>query len=238
MRHPCGVKRSRRRTAVSWSGGKDSALALWKAKSGGLSVEYLLNTVRCESDRVAFHGVRSGLIKKQADLLELPLLQKRVGDDDYKERFLEALDELANKGITTVVFGDIDVEQNRAWCESVCREAGIEPYFPLWSRDQRGLIREFIDSGFKAVVVAVDSSYFDKSVLGTSLDDAWLGLIEGKRSSGTSLTYCGENGEYHTFVTSGPNFKSRIKLLETRKSIRDGFGQLDVVRFEVAPRRS
>lgn len=192
-------------------------------------MEYLLNTVRCESDRVAFHGVRSGLVRKQAELLEIPLLQKHVGDDDYKERFLDALDELGRKGVTMMVFGDIDIDQNRGWCESVCREARIEPYFPLWGGDQRALLQEFIESGFKAVVVSIDSTQFDKSALGSPLDLAWLEKIQERRRLGSPLTFCGENGEYHSFVFDGPLFRAPLGFSKGESVFRQNHWLIDLV---------
>ena len=107
--------------AISWSGGKDSCLAYWKAKSEGLDVGYMLNTFRRDSGRVAFHGVKAEFIQAQASAMGIPLLQTGVGDSDYEVRFLEALSELRGRGVEGVVFGDIDVRQNRGWCEGVCR---------------------------------------------------------------------------------------------------------------------
>ncbi len=223
------MKRSRHRTAVSWSGGKDSALALWKAASGGLSIDYLLNTVREDSDRVAFHGVRAELVKRQADAMDLPLLQKRVGDWDYRQKFLEGLDELKGKGITTIVFGDIDIQEHRDWCESVSLESGLEPHFPLWAADQDQLMRELVSSGFRALVVSVDCTFFDKDALGAFLDEDWLGEVLRRKSQGSGLTACGENGEYHTFVFDGPPFKRPVTFDRGEKVLRSNHWLMDLL---------
>ena len=200
--------------AVSWSGGKDCCSAYRKAVSEGFDVQYLLNTYREDSGRVAFHGVRAELIQMQAEALGKALVQKTVGYNNYEEIFLGALMELKSKGVEGVIFGDIDVRQNREWCESVARRAGLESVFPLWNMDQKKLLEEFIGAGFKAIVVALDSKFLTKDDLGRSIDQAWLERIEGlrKEATGLPITYCGENGEYHSFVFGGPFFKSDVKI--------------------------
>lgn len=169
------------RVAVSWSGGKDSCLAYWKASSEGFDVKYLLNTYREDSGRVAFHGVRAELIRKQADALGKTLIQRKVGNDNYEEMFLGALTELESKGAEGVVFGDIDVRQNREWCERVTSKAGLGSIFPLWNMDQKGIIEEFIGAGFKAIVVALDSKFLTRDDLGKRIDLAWIERIEDLR---------------------------------------------------------
>lgn len=196
--------------AVSWSGGKDSCLACFKTMNDASRVDYLLNTVRRESNRVAFHGVRAEMITSQAESLGIPLLQKQVGDDDYRGIFSEALMELSHDGVTRMAFGDIDVQQNRDWCENVCGEIGLEAVFPLWGRGQRDLLMEFLDLGFKAITVCVDAGFFEKTDLGRPLDEAWVKRLDEGMNKGVGSTYCGENGEYHTFVSDGPMFKRKI----------------------------
>jgi len=198
--------------AVSWSGGKDGCLAYWKAKSEGLDVGYMLNTFRRDSGRVAFHGVKAEFIQAQASAMGIPLLQTGVGDSDYEARFLEALSELRGRGVEGVVFGDIDVRQNRDWCEGVCRKIGLEAIFPLWMQDQKSIMEKFIGAGFKAIVVALNSRFLLREDLGRILDSQWLERIEVLRSGAKEnpITYCGENGEYHTFVHGGPAFSREI----------------------------
>ncbi len=217
--------------AISWSGGKDCCLAYWKAVSEGLDVQYLLNTYREESGRVAFHGVRAELIQRQADAVGRTLVQKAVGDGNYGEVFLGALAELGSKGVEGIVFGDIDVIQNREWCETMTRKAGLESVFPLWNMDQKEIIEEFIGAGFKAIVVALDSKFLTKDDLGTRIDQAWMGRIENLRREATDvpITFCGENGEYHSFVFGGPCFKSDIKVKTGESIMRNGYWLIDVM---------
>jgi len=198
------------KTATSWSGGKDSCLATWKIIQAGVRVDYLLNTVRRESDRVAFHGVKAEFVQAQARSMGIPLIQRRVGDDDYRQIFVSALEDLKTKGVGSMVFGDIDVQQNREWCERVCHEVGLEPLFPLWGADQRELLSEFIAAGFKAVTVCVDAAFFSEAELAKTLDSTWVSRLDEGRKAGTGSTYCGENGEYHTFVCDGPLFRHPI----------------------------
>ena len=216
--------------ACSWSGGKDCCLAYWKALSSGKEIGYLLNTFRKESGRVAFHGVRAELVREQADSLGVRLLQKEVFGDGYEEQFLEALLELKAEHVSGVVFGDIDVRENRQWSENVCRKAGLDSYFPLWDLDQKGILSSFIGIGFKAVVVAVDERSLNEGDLGRQLDWDWLDHIETLNSSSRSppITYCGENGEYHTFVYDGPPFRYPIGFRPGVKVHRDGHWLIDL----------
>ena len=217
--------------AVSWSGGKDCCSAYWKAVSEGFDVQYLLNTYREDSGRVAFHGVRAELIRKQADALGKTLIQRKVGNDNYEEMFLGALTELKSKGAEGVVFGDIDVRQNREWCERVTSKAELESIFPLWNMDQKEIVEEFIGAGFKAIVVALDSKFLTKDDLGRRIDHAWLKRIEGLRieAKGVPMTYCGEKGEYHSFVFGGPAFKWDVKIITGNSVMRNGYWLVDVL---------
>ena len=223
--------------AVSWSGGKDCCLAYWKASSEGFDVKYLLNTYREDSGRVAFHGVRAELIRKQADALGKTLIQRKVGNDNYEEIFLGALTELKSKGVEGVVFGDIDVQQNREWCERVTSKAELESIFPLWNMDQKEIVEEFIGAGFKAIVVALDSKFLTRDDLGRRIDHAWLKRIEGLRieAKGAPITYCGENGEYHSFVFGGPSFKSDIRIRVGTPVRKDSYWLLDVLNPSDSP---
>jgi uncharacterized protein (TIGR00290 family) len=154
-----------------------------------------------------------------------------VGDDDYEELFLEALSELKSKGVEGVIFGDIDVVQNREWCERVATKAGLKAIFPLWNLDQKRIMQDFIGAGFKAIVVALDSKFLTKDDLGKMVDRAWMDRIEDLRRQATSvpITYCGENGEYHTFVFGGPCFKMDIKIKTGNTVERNGYWLIDVM---------
>ena len=216
--------------ACSWSGGKDCCLAYWNMFSDGKGIGYLLNTYRRESGRVAFHGVRAEMVQRQADSLGVRLLQKEVFGNCYEEQFIEALLELKAEHVSGVVFGDIDAKENRQWAENVCRKAGLDSYFPLWDIDQKRILSSFIELGFKAAVVAVDDKFFNEGELGRQLDRDWLMHISELNSSGRDppITYCGENGEYHSFVYDGPAFRSPIEFRRGVKVHRDGHWLIDL----------
>jgi uncharacterized protein (TIGR00290 family) len=216
--------------ACSWSGGKDCCQAYWKVVSSGQDIGYLLNTYRRESGRVAFHGVRADLIRKQAESIGVHLLQKEVFGDCYEEQFLEALEQLKDRDVTGIVFGDMDVAENRQWAENVCRRAGLDSYFPLWGIDQKAVLNDFIKMGFKAMVVATDQRFFGEEALGHELDENWVNHISRFNSiDGNPLvTYCGENGEYHTFVYDGPAFKFPIDIQIGETVNRDGHWLVDL----------
>lgn len=216
--------------ACSWSGGKDSCLAYWKARSGGLKIGYLLNTYRRESGRVAFHGVRAELVCEQADSIGVELIQKEVNGENYEDMFLDALLQLKSHRVEGIVFGDMDVQQNRQWSEGVCRKAGLKSFFPLWEMDQKGILEDFISSGFKAIVVAVDSRFLDEGDLGHPIDKSWLDRIAlaNAQGGGPGITYCGENGEYHTFVYDGPLFESAVDFRLGQRVYREGYWLLDL----------
>lgn len=216
--------------AISWSGGKDCCSAYWKAVSEDIDIQFLLNTFREDSGRVAFHGVRSELIQKQADALDKTLIQKIVHDEDYEEIFLGALLELKSHGVKGVVFGDIDVRENREWCERVASKAGLDSIFPLWNINQKKIIEDFIESGFKAIVVALDSRFLEKNDLGRNIDHAWLTRIEDlmKVATNVPITHCGENGEYHSFVYGGPSFKYDIGIELGRSVMKNNHWLIDL----------
>jgi diphthine-ammonia ligase len=216
--------------ACSWSGGKDCCHAYWKMITAGNDVGYLLNTYRRESGRVAFHGVRADLVRRQAESIGVRLLQKEVFGDRYEDQFFEALMELKGRDVTGVVFGDIDVQENRRWAESICRKADLDSYFPLWGIDQKTILTDFIGMGFKGVVVAVDQRFLNEEELGHELDKSWLNHISKLNSviKNPPLTYCGENGEYHTFVYGGPPFRSPIKFSKGEKVHREGHWLIDL----------
>jgi uncharacterized protein (TIGR00290 family) len=216
--------------ACSWSGGKDCCQAYWKEVSLGQDIGYFLNTYRRESGRVAFHGVRADLIRKQAESIGVHLLQKEVFGDCYEAQFLEALEQLKDRDVTGIVFGDMDVAENRQWAENVCRRAGLDSYFPLWGIDQKAVLNDFIGMGFKAMVVATDQRFFGEETLGHELDENWVNHISQFNSiDGNPLvTYCGENGEYHTFVYDGPAFRFPIDIQIGEKVNRDGHWLVDL----------
>jgi uncharacterized protein (TIGR00290 family) len=220
------------RVFVSWSGGKDSCLAGYRAIASGLDVRYLANTVSEDGQRSCSHGVSADVIRRQAEAMGIPIVQRRTTGETYEAEFIEMLRAFRQEGIEGGVFGDIDFNPHREWIERVCREAYITPNLPLWLESQSKLIREFIDSGFEAIVVAAKADFFDAEVLGRKVDGDFVKSLEDMVST-KGITLCGEAGEYHTLVIDGPIFKKRLEILETRKTTRDGIHFLEILNLDI-----
>lgn len=209
---------------VSWSGGKDSCLACYKAMLEGYNVSCLVNTISREYRRVRFHGIRDRLIQTQAEAIGTALLQIETSGDDYERDFKKGVKNLIlNEDIYGMVFGDIHLEHSREWAEKICGELGIKAIEPLYHKHPEEILLHFIDSGFEAYVTSCQSDLVDKKFIGRRLDKKFLGDI-----SKLGIDVCGENGEYHTVVTDGPIFKQKINLLESQRVLRDGYWFLDI----------
>jgi uncharacterized protein (TIGR00290 family) len=217
------------RVVLSWSGGKDGALALRELlDTGDVEIHALLTTVTEEYDRVSMHGIRRELLEAQAAAMGLPLIMVMIPKDCtnevYAERMGAAMQELKGEGIGVVAFGDIHLEDVRKYREERLSSVGIDARFPLWGKDTKALARRFIDDGFKAVVTCVDTEQLDGSFSGREIDDNFLGFLPSK------VDPCGENGEFHTFVYDGPMFIAPVRhRLGDRVLREDRFLFTDVV---------
>lgn len=201
---------------VSWSGGKDSCLACYKAIKKGFEIEYLFNTISDKYDRSLFHGVRSKLLKAQAKSMGVPMIQKPVDEDNYETEFVGVLKKARKEGIKYGIFGDIYLANGKKWVEKVCKKADIKPIFPIWGMKTEKIMKDFIRSGFKSIVISANSKFFDKDILGREINKE---LMEDLKRMKT-VDICGENGEFHTFVYDGPIFKKRVKLDKGKKVLR------------------
>ncbi|MFA5309122.1 MAG: diphthine--ammonia ligase [Dehalococcoidales bacterium] len=215
------------KTFASWSGGKDCCLALYRAKAAGRDVRYLVNMVTADGKRSCSHGIAAAVIAKQAEALGIPIAQRRTTGDNYQSVFIETLKELKREGVTGGVFGDIDFEPHREWIEQVCAEAGVKPHLPLWQEDQAGLMEEFLDAGFTAVVVAVRADLLGKEALGRVVNREFLAYIAGLNKG---ITPCGEAGEFHTLVVDGPIFGKRLEIAESEKVSRGDHHFLEILK--------
>jgi diphthine-ammonia ligase len=198
---------------ASWSGGKDSCLAVYRAMQSGMDVRYLANMVTEDGQRSWSHGIRTAVIKKQAEALGIPIVQQPTAGNTYEAAFIEMLKNFRQEGIEGGVFGDIDLMPHREWNEKVCREAGIFLHLPLWNEDQKKLMEEFIGAGFKAVVITVKAELFGKEALGRVVNKKFLNFLAWLKG----VTPCGEAGEYHTLVVDGPIFKKRLEIIKSEK---------------------
>ena len=195
----------------NWSGGKDSALALYLLKKdASFEIITLLTSLNAESDRISMHGVRSDLLQAQAKSLDLPLetlkLPSEISMAGYDSLMGDTLEDLKKYGITHAVYGDIYLEDLKKYREERLQEKGLKAVFPLWGSSTRTLIQEFLTLGFKTIVVAIDGSKLDKSFVGRVMDQSFIEDLPD------NVDPCGENGEFHTFVYEGPIFKQPIKF--------------------------
>lgn len=214
----------------SWSGGKDSCLACYKAISDGYEISYLFNTVSVEFKRVRFHGTEAELIRRQAQAIGIPLLQIETSPNGYEQEFKEGVRSLIPNGINGMVFGDIHLLHCREWAERICKELCIQAIEPLWGQNPEEILLDFIESGFEAIVISTQANLLDEEWLGRKLDKDFLQDIRKHRR----IDACGENGEYHTLVTNGPMFRQRIEILESQKILRDGYWFLDIRKYQVS----
>ncbi|HEX5593839.1 MAG TPA: ATP-binding protein [Solirubrobacterales bacterium] len=214
--------------ALSWSGGKDSALALRALREEmGTEPVALLTTITEDYDRISMHAVRTELLRAQAratgiELVEIPIPAGCV-NATYEERMATALGSPPLDRVPTIAFGDLFLEDVRAYREERLTGAGRSALFPLWGRDTTALAREFIAAGFGATLVSVDPRQLDPAFVGRRFDESLLAdLPDG-------VDPCGENGEFHTFVHSGPIFDARLEVELGETVTRDGFAFQDLV---------
>lgn len=204
----------------TWSGGKDSAMALYELqKNPGYEVIALLTTVTGEYDRISMHGVRRELLERQAASCGIPLeivtISKNAPNEEYEKNMTAALKKHRDAGISLVAFGDIFLEDLRKYREENLRKIGMEALFPLWKRDTSALAESFIDAGFRAVITAVDSTALDGSFCGREYDRHFLSDLPPE------VDPCGENGEFHSFVYDGPIFRGPVACITGDIVFRD-----------------
>ena len=216
---------------VSWSGGKDSCLALREIqKTPGLHVEALLTTVTRDFDRISMHGVRRVLLEQQAASLGLPLHQilisKGATNEEYESKMGEALSAYRDRGIDRIAFGDLFLADIRAYRQRLLAKHDMVGLYPIWGRNTSELIREFIAAGFKTALVCVDPAQLDPSFVGRVIDDEFLAQLP------PGVDPCGENGEFHTFVFDGPIFRNPVKFSFGEIVCRDSYWFCDLVPAE------
>ena len=216
------------RALIAWSSGKDSAWALHEARrSGELEIVGALTTVTHEFCRVSMHGTREELLAAQLEAARLPAVNVRIPfpcpNEIYEREMAAALNEAKRAGVSHVVFGDLFLEDIRAYRESRLAEIGITPVFPLWHRPTGALAREMIDGGLEGYLVCVDRKKLPASFAGRKFDRALLDSLPA------DIDPCGENGEFHSFVTEGPMLAHPIKVAVGDTVERDGFAFADLM---------
>jgi len=208
---------------VAWSGGKDSAFALREILGDRCyRVAALLTTVTAEYDRISMHGVRRTLLRRQAESLGLPLeevlISPGASNDEYESNMGATLAPLRSRvpGLDTVVFGDLFLADIRAYRERMLARIGMRGLFPLWLRNTRALAHDFVQLGFRAVVVCVDAAQLAGEFAGREFDADLL------RDLPPGVDPCGERGEFHTFVYAGPGLRQPVRHARGPVVVRDG----------------
>jgi len=206
-----------------WSGGKDSALALIRARARGLDVARLVNFYDPATDRVRFHATRSDVIKAQADAIGIEIRQLGIPWDRYEPSFRETLASLKAEGFAGVVFGDIHLADVRAWYEERVLAAGLAHVEPIWGEPPAALVAEFVASGSRAVLTCVEKAKLGEQWLGRVIDERFAAEI-----GATGIDPAGENGEYHSCTFAGPLFRAPLRWRAGARRDDERFAQLDV----------
>ncbi len=201
----------KKKAIFNWSGGKDSALCLYKIlQSQEYEIMCLLTSVSEQYQRISMHGVRVDLLEAQVKSIGLPLIKMQIPEmptmESYENTMRTTLTELKSQGATVSIFGDIFLEDLRIYRENKLLELNLKGIFPLWKMNTTELIQEFIDLGFKTIITCVNEKYLDKSFAGRIIDKNFL------KDLPNNVDPCGEHGEFHTFVFDGPIFKEPIKF--------------------------
>ncbi len=196
-----------KRFIASYSGGKDSTLAVYRSVKQGMEPLELFTTYNIDRNQSWFHGMPGALLNRTSEEIGIPITLLETSGERYEENFENYLRSAKEKGAEVCVFGDIDLEEHLKWCTDRCINAGIEAFFPLWKESRKKLVHEFINSGFKTIITVVDTSRLSEKFAGKVLT---IQVAEDIESSGADI--CGENGEYHTFAFDGPLFKNPVNF--------------------------
>lgn len=216
------------RVLFCWSGGKDSALALYRLlRDPQYEVVALLTTYNEHFQRVSMHGISLALSEQQAQLIGLPLdkvfVSERSSNEEYTLKMAERMLDYKEQGVLTVAFGDIFLQDLREWREGNLDQIGMRAIFPLWKNDTRELVREFVGLGFASRICCVSDKHLDETALGRDVD---LDFVE---SLPPGVDPCGENGEFHSFAYAGPIFERPLAIATGERVHRDGFWFCDLL---------
>lgn len=194
---------------ASWSGGKDCMLAVYRyLQAKGNEVAYLVNMCDIDGEHSRSHGIKKSLIRSQAEAMNIPIIQEVTDFRGYEKCFKSVITEIKKDGVTAGIFGDIYLMEHRTWIERVCKELDIEPIFPLWENDTKELLKEFVEVGFKALTVAVNTDMLNENWIGRDLDLSFYNEITEMEN----IDPCAENGEYHSFVYAGPVLSNPVQF--------------------------
>jgi len=208
---------------ASYSGGKESALAVHRAVKQGHEPISLITTYNTDANRSHFHGLTEEALEGVSKSLKIPLWLIKTSGEEYAQNFEKALLQAKEQGAEACVFGDIDIEGHIRWCSQRCESAELKPMFPLLGESRKDVVYELIDSGFVANISIVNTKYVSDEFLGKRLTKEVAEQI-----AAGDADICGENGEYHTFVSDGPNFRHPVNFSFGEKYTKDSYALLPV----------
>lgn len=212
---------------ASYSGGKDSMLAIYRAIKAGLEPLCFIITYNRDRNLSWFHGVPKGLLDNVSKSLNIPIWLIETNGEEYTKNFEKGLTKAKELGAEVCIFGDIDLEGHLVWCSERCENVGIKPCFPLWKENRKTLVYEFLESGFSSAFTVINTKMLNDKFLGMTTTKEICEQIE---KEGADI--CGENGEYHTFVYNGPIFKEEIKFKFGDKIENNGYSILPILEEE------
>lgn len=207
---------------ASFSGGKDSVLAIYRAIKLGHKPIALITTYNDDIEKSWFHNIPKSYLENVAKSLNIPLYLILTKGDDYEEKFEKTLSYFKEQGCDFCVFGDIDIKRHFKWCSDRCINVGMDYLFPLWQENRKKLVYEFIDNDFKSVITIVKNSEMSDRFLGQTLS---YELVEDIEKEGVDV--CGENGEYHSFVYGGPLFSKKINMIFDVVETKDNYSRIN-----------
>ncbi|MEI7885251.1 MAG: diphthine--ammonia ligase [Clostridia bacterium] len=208
---------------ASYSCGKDSTLAIYRAIKMGIQPMELITTYNQDKNRSWFHSIPQPLLQRLSQEINIPISLIVTTGATYAADFEAKLRSASEQGAEICVFGDIDVAEHLAWCTDRCSAAGLTAYFPLWQEERKKLVYEFIDLGFKTIITIIDNKRMPEKFLGCILTREIADEIE---KCGADI--CGENGEYHTFTFAGPLFSLPVAYKVGTKMLQDNYSILPI----------
>ena len=214
-----------KRFVASYSGGKDSVFAIYRAISGGMLPHRLITTYNTDMARSWFHGIPGDVLSAVSKSLGIEIELIRTSGKEYGASFEAALVRACSEGAEVCVFGDIDIEAHLEWCSERCAIAGVAPCLPLWGGERKALVLEFLAAGFMTVITTVDTTRMPESYLGKTLSPEIVDELEA-----AGIDACGENGEFHTFTFDGPIFKEPVLPMFGAPIRRDKYSTLPMER--------
>lgn len=208
---------------ASWSGGKDSAMAYYRAMQTGGVPKRLWTMFEEDKERSKSHALPFGVVEAQAEKLGVPLMIRGASWSSYEEQFLDAMQACKELGIDHAVFGDIDLEDHLQWVQKTCAKVAMEAVHPLWLEPRRSLLEEFVAAGFEAYIVVVNTKMMPAHFIGRKFTVELMDELDA-----LGIDSCGESGEFHTVVVDGPIFSERVPVVFSGQHERDGYVFLGV----------